>query len=151
MKELDLDYCYQEATNTYSYENRNGTTAHVHMMLATALSYMLDSCECAFFLDTPNSVSRTEAVETTGSPWIMYEVTLMSLIRERKPNRQINFSLEELVNERQKTANAELEIDYELDLSNLRVLTNASLNGWLAASRGRKGEDALDLLYKNFS
>lgn len=148
LMEIDKEVCYQEDTKTYSYEKRNGTTSHVHMMLASALSLMLDSCECALFLDTPNSVSREEAVEKTGSPWIMYELNLMSLIRSIPPVRPICFSGKQLT-ESEKTANASLEIDYEVDLSKLTYLSPDDFNEWYAICDGRKGDDALDVLYEN--
>lgn len=149
LRSIDNDYCYQESNNTYSYEKRNGTTAHVHMMLATALGYMLDSCECAFFLDTPNSVSKADAVATTGSPWIMYEITLMSLIRPKPPTRQINFS-GKILNEHRKMASATLQIDYNLDLSALPTLRNEDLNSWSEGCAALiRGDRALDKLYED--
>jgi hypothetical protein len=49
LKQIDNDYCLNQGGETYSYEKRNGSTSHVHMMLATALSEMIDRTECVFF------------------------------------------------------------------------------------------------------
>jgi hypothetical protein len=119
------------------------------MMLATALGYMLDSCECAFFLDTPNSVSREDAIAKTQSPWIMYELTLMSLIRPNPPVRQINFS-GGVLTENQKRANASLNIDYNLDFSALTTLTVTDFNKWAEDCASTTGDTALDFLYENY-
>ena len=36
--EIDKKYCFQPKRDTYSYEKRNHTTSHVHMMLSSALT-----------------------------------------------------------------------------------------------------------------
>lgn len=46
----------KERWKTYDYNLRNYTTSHVHMMLATALTEMIDNTECIMFYNTPNSV-----------------------------------------------------------------------------------------------
>jgi hypothetical protein len=58
LKSIDNEYCKNKFSETYDYEKRNISTSHVHMMLSTALSKMLDNSECCFFLHTPASVSR---------------------------------------------------------------------------------------------
>jgi hypothetical protein len=54
------------------------------MMLSTALSMMIDKAECLFFLNTPNSIQATEAIDRTKSPWIYHEISISSLIRKRR-------------------------------------------------------------------
>lgn len=148
LNEIDKKYCYNETSNTYEYEKRNGTTSHVHMMLASALSLMLDSCECAIFVDTPNSVSREDTIDKTESPWIMYEVNLMALIRTKTPSRSINFS-EKTLTESKKMAKA-FDIEYSLDLSSLRELSVSDFNNWHTKCEGKTGTQALDILYETY-
>ncbi|KND61981.1 hypothetical protein BVER_01485 [Candidatus Burkholderia verschuerenii] len=56
LRAIDNRYCMLNDT-TYSYDMRNRSTSHVHMMLSTALTQMIDSCECVVFLNTPSAVS----------------------------------------------------------------------------------------------
>ena len=46
LNKIDKKYCYKPKTNTYDYKMRNYTTSHVHMMLSTALSEMIDNRYC---------------------------------------------------------------------------------------------------------
>nr|MBK7064154.1 hypothetical protein [Deltaproteobacteria bacterium] len=47
LAEIDNRFCWSDDRRTYDYRKRNNSTSHVHMMLATALSVMIDRCECA--------------------------------------------------------------------------------------------------------
>src|SRR5574344_1933956 len=55
LKKIDDVYCFN-GNHSYSYEKRNYSTSHVHMMLSVALTQMIDNTECLFFLNTPNSL-----------------------------------------------------------------------------------------------
>ncbi|MCX7127115.1 hypothetical protein [Aeromonas sp.] len=48
------------SNNLYSLEKANYTSSHVHMMLSSALTEVIDSCECLFFLNTNNSLTSDE-------------------------------------------------------------------------------------------
>lgn len=56
LKLIDDEYCKNLSGNNYNYEKRNRSSSHVHMMLSTALSTMMDKTECLFFLNTPHSI-----------------------------------------------------------------------------------------------
>lgn len=88
LKEIDNHYCKNTADGTYIYEKRNGTTSHVHILLATALASMIDKTECLIFLNTPTSLSASQAAQeaATYSPWIYLELSVASTIRERDPH-----------------------------------------------------------------
>jgi hypothetical protein len=142
LKQIDDQYCLNVARETYSYEKRNGSTSHVHMMLSTALGTMIDAAECVIFMNTPNSITSQAAVSKTQSPWIYYELGLMRLIRKRPPERLI---MESFANKR-----AGLQVEYSVPLGNLTPLKAADLNGWVeqwAAARAG-AVHALDLLYE---
>lgn len=57
LNKIDKKYCYNPKSKTYNYDLRNYTTSHVHMMLSTALTEMIDNTECIIFFNTPNSIS----------------------------------------------------------------------------------------------
>jgi hypothetical protein len=128
---IDNHYCLNPGGKTYSYEKRNESTSHVHMMLSTALSMMIDKAECLFFLNTPNSIQATEAIDRTKSPWIYHEISISSLIRKRRLSeyrREVTkaFSMGGRVNE---SAMA----NYDLCLGHLQNLTGLDLDNWREA------------------
>lgn len=57
------------------------------MMLSTALNNMIDSTECLFFLNTPNSISLSNEITNeqkfTYSPWLYSELTTASIVEKR--------------------------------------------------------------------
>ena len=64
LRQIDNEHCKKEDGKTYDYNLRNYTTSHVHMMLSTALTEMIDKTECIMFYNTPNSVSLADDLET---------------------------------------------------------------------------------------
>jgi len=150
LRQIDDQLCYQRDEGTYSYEKRNGSTSHVHMMLSTALSHMMDACECVFFLNTPASILPSDVIKagggnTTLSPWLYFEIAMTRIIRRRDRR--------EYRNRTQKTAadnlGEALNIQYNLELNHLFKLDVPSLNGWREAKHrtANEGVHSLDLLY----
>src|SRR5690606_35011062 len=84
LRQIDNKHCLNPSGETYSYEKRNNSTSHVHMMLSTALNMMIDKTECLFFLNTPNSISTKEVISQTESPWIYSEISMSELVRRKK-------------------------------------------------------------------
>lgn len=104
--------CHHCECDTFS---RN--LSYVHMMLASALSTMIDKCECVFFLNTPSSININDK---TQSPWIYYELNIASIIRkESKLPKPIMESCMDFVKFIEFTANIEdmTEIDEDTFLS----------------------------------
>ncbi len=87
LKEIDRIHC-KTGPNLYSYELRNHSTSHVHMMLATALNMMMDRTECIFFLNTPNSIKSYDEMDKTESPWLYAEIAATHFLRIRIPPRR---------------------------------------------------------------
>lgn len=95
LKMIDDQYCKNEKSNTYNYNLRNYSTSHVHMMLSSALSEMIDRTECIVFLNTPNSVSWETDLKSisqnknyvTLSPWIYHELSMSTMMRILLPQR----------------------------------------------------------------
>ncbi|UPL50209.1 hypothetical protein [Hymenobacter sublimis] len=92
LKDIDNEYCsfQREGKRYYNYDARNLSTSHVHLMVASALNKMIDSTECIFFLETPNSVKTSAVMDTTLSPWIHSEILTTQFIRKRKPWEHAN-------------------------------------------------------------
>jgi hypothetical protein len=150
LKEIDNVYCYNEKNGTYDYDKRNGSTSHVHLMLAGSLSKMIDNCECIIFLNTPSSIRPDEVIQSTISPWIYTEISTTRLIRKREPEKhscRINRLKKGLFSERSnKLVYENLIITHQVELSHLRDLTEIDLVKWI--NHGNKKEFNLDKLYE---
>jgi hypothetical protein len=149
LKMIDNKYCLNEGRDTYSYEKRNQSTSHVHMMLVTALTEMIDAAECTFFINTLNSITSEEAVSKTKSPWLFYELGVMRTLRRKVPQR-LQILKEDFSFGTTKKA-AELKVEYVVPLSELTPLSVTQLNKWMekSASSSIQGMSALDLLYED--
>jgi hypothetical protein len=145
---IDNDYCLNADRQTYSYRKRNRSTSHVHMMLSSALSAMLDATECVFFIKTDNSISSEESVYRTQSPWLFFELGTMKIIRRRKPAR-MNPLIENFARGEIK-ASRYYEAEYEIPLSELTRLDHNQLLEWCETCElaQAKQKDALDMLYE---
>jgi hypothetical protein len=146
LKEIDDRHCWNKAKQTYSYELRNLSTSHVHMMLSTALTMMIDKSESLFFLDTPNSVETSEIMTNTYSPWLYSELAMSRVVRIK--------NLSEYRYERQKgfssisgDLNESLEIAYRIDLDHLKTINANDLAKW-NEMHSFHVKYPLDVLYK---
>jgi hypothetical protein len=87
LKVIDKKYCWNNNKKMYDYKSRNQSTSHIHMMLSTALTMMMDKTECVFFLNTPHSISTKDVISKTESPWIYFEMAMTKFLIKREPNR----------------------------------------------------------------
>ena len=144
LKIIDDKYCLDEKKKTYDYKKRNLSTSHVHMMLMTALSKMIDKSECVFFLNTPNSNIGEGIKSATLSPWIYGEIEISRLIEKKRPPRVYTKKYDrggiEIIKE-------QLEIQYPLNLGHFYNLSQKELLEWNYSAIS-DGEEALDILYK---
>lgn len=85
LEELDKSYCSTGKPGSYSYSLRNVSTSHVYLMLAGALSKMIDNTECIFFLNSPSSIIPSQVMDATLSPWLYFEVLTSQLVRKKLP------------------------------------------------------------------
>ncbi len=139
---VDKEYCYNERNNTFDYRSVMSTTSHIHMMLASSLTMMIDKAECIFFINTPNSLSVNDTISKTLSPWIYHELTICKYIYKRAPGT--DRGTWKII---MKSAP---DIEYEVDLSPFPTVKEADLERWvnLCDSRELKGLDALDIWYQ---
>lgn len=145
LKQIDERYC-KNHNATYSYEKRNISTSHVHMMLNVALMKMMDKCECIFFINTPNSlpiVDNIKKTESTLSPWIYSEVEMTRYLREQMPIR-INYG--NLIKENYQLEHSELKIQYKINKMHMIKIDDKCLKAW--GDNKTKYEHPLDTLYK---
>ena len=150
LKLLDKKYCWKESSRTYDYDKRNLSTSHVHMMLSTALSNMIDKTECIFFLNTPHSMTPADVINgkdgSTLSPWIYSEISMTRLVRKRSPaeHRSIKKSkVDEL-----REVLASINVRYPLNTDHLTNLSTGDLKTWLNTLEiAKKPNEALDFLY----
>ncbi len=148
LRQIDNKHCLNPSGETYSYEKRNNSTSHVHMMLSTALNMIIDKAECLFFLNTPNSITTKEIISQTESPWIYSEISMSELIRRKKlseyrPAITRMFSKGGVINE-------SLKIKYDVYLGHLTKIDADNLNEWESEWNKipKETQFALDLLYK---
>ena len=150
LKELDKRYCVRDVNNdgsyTYSYEMRNRSTAHVHMILNTALHKMIYKTECLLFLNTPNSIIVDKVMKETSteSPWIYSELMFAEMCRPRsiKDHRNIQHTFLE---------DTCLPLKYPVNLREFDEINDDDLfKIWQKVSK-REDRKNLDELYKYLS
>lgn len=144
LKEIDSVHCVK-GPNLFSYELRNHSTSHVHMMLGTALNMMMDKTECVFFLRTSDFIKSYDSIDKTESPWIYAEIAATHFLRERIPERRKK--LYEETSNFSGTENLEksLKILHNADLSHLNKLDTDDLILWQKSKL--PGIHHLDTLY----
>lgn len=145
---LDNAYC-RSGDHTYSYEKRNKTTSHVHMMLSSALTKMLDQTECVIFLNTDHSIPEERVingneVNNTYSPWIYHELLMSTTLEVKLPNR-----LYQSESRSTQYYNFDREITYNTApyLHKMQKLYSNDLLEWQQSSKLVKGDLSLDILY----
>lgn len=153
LRQIDKKYCLQPS-GFYNYNLRNQSTSHVHTMLSTALTMMIDKTECLFFLNTPESISASTVVTQTESPWIYFELTTSKFIRKKIP-RRLDEDLEKShsISGISESFDKLPPIRYNADLEHLKELNIDDLNKWYDTYSKIKSDvstskDALNKLYK---
>ena len=153
LRKIDNKYCYNPKSKTYNYSLRNYTTSHVHMMLSTALTEMMDKTECVIFFNTPNSINMSEELgkvekkEKTVSPWIYHELSMTTLLRQSEPIRK-KVVLEHYA--QQRVDEFSVAYDVAKPLEGLKTLTDNDLLLWQSNWQKRPvkvKEEAMDVLY----
>jgi hypothetical protein len=89
LQEMDDHFFRTDNGLYYDYTKRNNNISHVHMMLASAISSLMDKTECLFFLNIPQSISYDKGNAATASPWLYYDIGQSQLLRRRLPEREL--------------------------------------------------------------
>lgn len=150
---VDNRFCYQPESETYSYERRNESTSHVHMILMTALGMMIHKTECLMFVNTPASIAAQDVTAQTNSPWIYAELTVAGVIEEVMPDRlrREKRSIEAKARSGEMLKESEERrvkfIHTVDDMGRLMPITWKTLQSW-AYHCNSKGPESLDTLYE---
>ena len=145
LNELHLTYDGVTKKSYYDYEKTLQVAKHADMILASALTEMIDNCECVFFLNTDNSVIRgTEAISKneTYSPWIYHEVFTTTIIQKKQRSK-----FNESYQFRDNAIKQIPDISYGLDLSGMTVLREEDIFEWEIKINSNKDKHPLDVLY----
>ncbi|SRR6266568_387909 len=148
LKRIDNKYCRIPGQESYSYEKRSLSTSHVHMMLSTALAKMIDRAECAWVLNTGNSITTREAIDSTKSPWIFSEIAMMHVVRRRDPRDHRDMT--KLAKAQREGLERPLVITYNVDLRGFEPISQDIIVRWSMAQKvpADVGTHPLDLLYR---
>jgi len=151
---LDIDNrkCKNDQTGYYIYKLRNHSTSHIHVMLATALTKMIDKTECFFFINTGNSITIEDSITDpyTYSPWIYSELEMSRLVRKKelsdyraKISKIRMFSLNEI-----RMISENVEITHKVDLEHLTKLSKEDFKVWLQLDAEEKLQYPIGHLYE---
>lgn len=149
LKIIDDMFCVSKRNSdgniTYDYQKRNQSTAHVHMILNTALMKMIDSTECLMFVNTPNSILLDNVIDgtATASPWIYSELLTSRLIRHRK----LSEYRQKIILEHAARYDS-LGVRYDVEMDHLVDIQQGDLLYLWEKYRNKGPETALDGLYK---
>lgn len=152
----EMDRSYSTKTDgSLSYDRIRETTAHVHVMLMSALAKMINKTECLFFLDSDQSISARDTSLKTRSPWIYNELLISSMIKPQEIKRQqCRIQDSRLLFERREFSATEMIIEYSVAYKHMKTIKRPELPDWLGLykkygkqSKTNYHEFPLDLLY----
>jgi hypothetical protein len=151
LRSIDEAHCWSEEDGFFVYSRRNYSTSHVHMMLATALSEMINRTECVIFLNTPSSIqaedARKRSTECTASPWIYHEITMTRLIARRIHRAPPPLPPRYQVEARADAMDKAFQMEHEVSLDHLCDIDGQALFKW-GRQTFPKHTDALNWLYR---
>lgn len=140
---IDKEYSYSEGGELYDYKLRNISTSHVHMLLASALTKMIDKCECLVFLNTENSVPFHDSLggnKETLSAWLSYEILISKTIQRRRRSQHRGLAIASVLNEA-------LNVRYPINTGHLHQIGIDDIIRWQSESTNNAIK-SLDTLYK---
>lgn len=144
LRQIDNEHCWNKNGVTYNYDLRNRSTSYIHTIISISLAKMINSTECIFFLNTPNSIDPNSAIQATQSPWLYHEISMAGMLPEisRRPQAVVEKA------DRSVTADAaNLFARFPVNLGQFSELTVAELNKWAECNEPTP-EASLDCLYK---
>lgn len=134
----------------YSHKKCNIASAHVNMILNSALQRMIDNTEAVFLINTPNSIERySETYEnSTFSPWIYSEITCTEIIRMKSLSE---YREQYIIEHSEIYDSDQLQMEYEVSLDHLNKLECCNLIKWKtnwSKVKNKTYKYSLDELYK---
>ncbi|MBB4597652.1 toll/interleukin-1 receptor domain-containing protein [Xanthomonas arboricola] len=151
LKKIDDKYCKNVGEASYSYEKRNLSTSHVHMMLTMAITEMIDSCECLFFLNTPSSISPVKTINEakTSSPWIYAEIAISKTIQKKQLPTSRRGKEFVAMDSASLESDGSVPLIHGLDVAHLSTISELQLCKWTLDYQISKTRSPLDILYEN--
>lgn len=144
LRQIDDKYCLNSGGATYSYSLRNKSTSHIHAIISIALAKMINSTECVFFLNTPNSIDPSSTIQATQSPWLYHEISMAGMLPEISHRARPVF---EKYDRTVIADSAEFITRFPVNLGKFAELTVEDLVHWQEHSE-QNPEAYLDRLYK---
>lgn len=150
LKTIDKKYCRRDGQTTYDYDERNRSTAHVHMILTTALQRMIDQTDTIIFMNTGQSISLKHSVfgeQKTLSPWIHMELNFSDLVRRRPRYKMVaesKYALDGTV------SNERFNVAHDAPIDHLTPISESQFRKWMLQASSLKGPKAIAHLYSNF-
>ena len=148
LKAIDNKYCLSANGQTYDYDERNRSTAHLHMVLSTALQRMIYQTDTILFMNTEKSISLKHSVKgelKTLSPWIHMELSFSSMVR-RKPRRT---GVKQEGRMMDHASNESFSVVHEAPTRHLTNISDNQFQSWLRYAF-LYGREALDQLYTKY-
>ncbi len=122
LKNVD-DFFSKKGEHLYDYDKRNQTTSNIFIMLANALSYMIDKCPIVIFISSPNSqISYKDSMvlqDKTYSPWLFHEISMVHLLPRKEPP----FPIANESRQKKIAADLRFKIEYPIGVSDLPALS----------------------------
>lgn len=146
LRVIDDKYSKLPGNENYNYERRNRSTAHVHMILATALQKMIMQASTLLFLNTDRSVSTKHSVQgknMTHSPWIHMELVFSQMIWEAE---QDSIMLESAMESYSSAA----PVYHTLPTEHLKAVSSSRFMNWLKACPDRRDNTAFNKAIHSF-
>lgn len=149
LKKIDDEY-NKQLNGSYSYSGSTWAATNVNLILMMALMKMMDKCECAFFLETPNSlqISSSNKKENTGSPWIYSEIEILNRIR-KIPLKRPKSIIESIKKHNEDIFN--LQFEYNLNFSDFYKINLEIFRKWVSSKNSIEQYEvyASNYRYKN--
>ncbi|MFG0543376.1 MULTISPECIES: hypothetical protein [unclassified Pseudomonas] len=149
LKAIDK-YRRRQGQIDYDYDERNRLTAHIHMILTTALQRMIDQTDTIIFMNTEHSISLKHSVNEerkTLSPWIHMELNFSTLVRRRSRYKMAiegKRAMDEVV------SNEHFNVVHDAPTGHLTSIAESDFRKWMLQASTLRGSKAIDLLYRNF-
>ncbi|WP_052962704.1 toll/interleukin-1 receptor domain-containing protein [Pseudomonas fluorescens] len=146
LKAIDEKHCEIKGTSRYHYDKRNRSTAHVYMILATALQQMIAKSSALFFLNTDRSLSTKHSIageDKTHSPWIHMELMFSYLIWQAKQDSK------QLVVANESYTLDSVPVVHEAYTEHLKDIKHSRLQQWINGCKDNgSSEDTYASLYR---
>jgi hypothetical protein len=145
--QMEIDERYSKIRDgLYRYEDVGLTSSHVHMMLVSALERMIDNTECIMFLNTPNSITNSDVLSLTHSPWLYQELAYATLVREKIPERLCD--IEGMTKFAESIVRKRMQVSYRVDITDFKILEKPDLSEWNRMQENSDSRTPLDHLYE---